>query len=583
MLSKISHLSRTAFLLLVIVLSAIPATSALAALGIATVTPDTVVNNTATTIYITGTDFDPSATVTLDGYGPLAATVDNAMMITATVPAGVPARIYGITVTNPGPIIASKPMALTVLDPTPTPTVTNTPGPTPTATNTPTPTATTVFGRPQVVIDIYTVSVSAIRYGQEFNLNVSLDNAGGSTAYGIQVIFSSADLLMLKNGGVTAVGSLGIVGKADISQTMTASASLAGRSMVSVEMNVIYYDEKGVAYTEKFTINIPVAASGGSGGAYSATATPTAIQKSQLVITHSKTDVVPLQPGVQFQLSLTIQNVGSLPAKDVTMIIGGGSASGGKGTPQAGVSGGSGEFTNFAPLGTSNIKSLGEIAAGASLETSQQLIVNVSTNPGIYPMKITFSYTDSKGNVINDEQVITLLVYNLPQVEIGFYQPAGPFFAGQPGLLPLQVVNLGRKTAVLGNLRVETTGGMLENGEILVGALDAGGYFPLDVTFHPEASGSVDLLITIEYTDDFSQPRTITKTLTVQVEEFTDPSVPGGGEIIPVTEETFWQKLWRFILGLFGLDSGSSPDGAPAPAGTLEPAPLEPRGGGGKG
>ncbi|MDI6770144.1 MAG: IPT/TIG domain-containing protein [Anaerolineales bacterium] len=536
-----------------------------AALTVLSVSPSTVVNDTATTITITGTEFEVGAVVLLNGSA-LATTFLNSGTLTAVVPAGILPGTYDVTVKISDILSATCTGCLTVTAPVPT--------------STPTPTFTPVpFGRPQVVIDIYTVSVSAIRYGQEFNLNVSLDNAGGSTAYGIQVTFTSADLLMLKNGGVTAVGSLGIVGKADISQTMTASASLAGRSMVSVEMNISYYDEKGAAYTEKFTINIPVAAS----GAYSATATPTAIRRSQLVITHSETDVVPLQPGAQFKLSLMVQNVGSLPAKGVTMIIGGGSASGGKGTPQAGVSGGSGEFTNFAPLGTSNIKSLGDIAAGASLETSQQLIVNVSTNPGVYPMKITFSYTDSQGNVINDEQVITLLVYNLPQVEIGFYQPAGPFFVGQPGLLPLQVVNLGRKTAVLGNLRVETTGGMLENGEMLVGVLDAGGYFPLDVTFHPEASGSVDLLITIEYSDDFSQPRSITKSLTVQVEESTEPSIPGGSEIIPVTEETFWQKLWRFILGLLGLDSGSSSDGAPVPAGTLEPAPLEPRGGGGEG
>jgi hypothetical protein len=141
----------------------------------------------------------------------------------------------------------------------------------------------------------------------------------------------------------------------------------------------------------------------------------------------------------------------------VTMIVGGGSSSGSSnGTPQpGGVSGGSGEFTNFAPVGASNVQTLGDLPQGGAVQARQDLIVNVSTNPGAYPMKVTFSYLNDKAEVINDEQVITLLVYSLPTVDISFYRPPDPFFAGQPGALPIQVVNLGKRLAVLSNQRVE--------------------------------------------------------------------------------------------------------------------------------
>ena len=94
---------------------------------------------------------------------------------------------------------------------------------------------------------------------------------------------------------------------------------------------------------------------------------------------------------------------------------------------------------------------LGDLGAGGAVQASQNLIVNVSTDPGAYPMKVTFSYLNDKGEVINDEQVITLLVYSLPTVDVSFYRPPDPFFVGQPGALPIQVVNLGKRTVRTGN------------------------------------------------------------------------------------------------------------------------------------
>ena len=58
----------------------------------------------------------------------------------------------------------------------------------------------------------------------------------------------------------------------------------------------------------------------------------------------------------------------------------------------------------------------------------------------------------------------------------------------------------------------------------------------------------------------------------------------GGGEFFPV-EETFLQKAWRFILGLFGLDSAPPAVSPDLQAPTIEkiPGPIPNPGGGGKG
>ena len=99
---------------------------------------------------------------------------------------------------------------------------------------------------------------------------------------------------------------------------------------------------------------------------------------------------------------------------------------------------------------------------------------------------------------------------------------------------------------------------------VLVGALDVGGYFTLDASVIPDQAGPLDIAITIDYTDDFNQTQVLTDTLSVNVEEMMLPEpIPGEGGIdgdgIPEPEqpETVWQKVVRFLKGLFGLDSGT--------------------------
>ncbi len=537
------------------------------ALDITGISPAAVPQGVVSTVTITGTGFESDVVITLSGYpDPLIITSCSTTELTVIVPADVPAGVYTITASS----LLSPPddsfSSLTVLAAPP-------------------PTSTPPFGRPQLAVKSYRTNVGEIRYGQDFNLVVRMENAGQYRAYNAQAVFASGELVPLKTGGVAVIGDVDSGISFDVGQQMRLKEPLYGKTSVLVEMTVTYYDAKATQYSEKFTLNVPVVASN-----YVAanTPTPTSVSRSQLVITSYKTDLQPLQPGAQFSLELTIQNMGNANAKGVTMIIGGGSTgSGSVGTPQpGGVSGGSGEFTNFAPVGSSNVQSLGDIPSGGTLKAGQNLIVNVSTNPGAYPLKITLSYTDSKNNVINDEQVITLLVYQLPVVELSFYQPVFSLTAGIPNPLPIQITNLGKKSAVLGSMKITANNGFIENDTTLVGNIEAGGFFTFDSTITPDTPGALELTVTIDYTDDFNQARAIVKTLRLEVMEMPmeptpDPNLPGGGDFpLPGGEETFWQKAWRFLLGLFGLDSGV-PQQQPIQPPMEEPLPAP--GGGFKG
>jgi hypothetical protein len=562
-------------------------TPAYAALGVDSVTPGTITNNVANTLTITGADFDNSAAVLLDGYGALATSFLNNQTLTASVPAGIPAGDYSLRVsTSAGSASWGGTLHVQAPPATDTPVPTKTPPP-------------PAFGRPQLVITSYKTN-GYVQAGNEFKVRVDFSNAGNVAALNAQATFSSADLVPTRTGGVIAVGSIPAGGAITASQSFTPIASLAGKNVVVIDVTVSYYDDKGGQFSDKFTLSVGVTGLS-SGNVVYATATPTGVNTAQLVITSYATTVDPLQPGEQFELGMTVQNTGNTKAERVTMIVGGGSSGGSEGgTPQpGGTSGGSGEFTNFAPVGASNIQSLGDLPAGGALQVRQSLIVNVSTNPGAYPMKITFSYTNSKGEPVNDDQVITLLVYSLPKLDISFYRDPGPMFAGQPNMLPIQVANLGKRTAVLGNMTIETPNGVIEIPSTLVGAIDQGGYFTFDASLIPDAPGPIEMTVTVSYTDDFNEERQLQGTLAVTVEESMmgpegDPSMNGagggggGGGMEPIAEpaaESLAHKAWRFILGLFGLDSGSNGgSGGPMPAEGVPsegvPAPVKPPQGG---
>ena len=527
-----------------------------AAFEIIGVTPAIISAASENTIIISGNDFVSGAVVSLDGFGSLNTSYVSSTTLSATVPSGIPQGIYTLTVTNPDTSVASLANALTVISEAPT------------ASPSPTSKPPNSYERPVIVVNTYSLSQDTISPGDFFTLFITLYNAGQKYATNVVATFTPGELMPRVTGGVVAVGEIAPGNHSEFGQPLLLNSDVWG-SVTSINMLVTYTDESGAIYSETFAITLPVFHS----YSYWATSTPTPTQsptpsiKPQLVITGYSSDVSPLQPGAQFNLTINVQNMGTSTAKRVTMIVGGGSSSssGNGGTQQpGGISGASGEFTNFAPIGSSNIQSLGDFSPGDSLTAYQPLIVNVTTTPGAYPLKISFTYVDEQNHSFVDDQVITLLIYRLPLVEISFYQEVSPFYTGQPNMLPLQVVNLGRNSIILGNMRVNGKNGQFSNNAILVGTLDPGGYFTLDATYIPDLPGAVDLIVSIDYTNDFNQSQVITKTLSVDVMEQpiveppADGNQNGGNEVTPPTSETFLQKIWRFLLGLFGLDSGIS-------------------------
>ena len=122
--------------------------------------PKSVVNNVDTAVTIEGGIFADGVQVKL-GDTSVSVTFFSTTQLIVRIPSGFPSGEYSVSVKNPLDSSAfSSPVPLMVTAPTPTP------SPLPTA-------------RPQIVIDTYSLSVDYVRYGQDFSLDMSLDNSGG--------------------------------------------------------------------------------------------------------------------------------------------------------------------------------------------------------------------------------------------------------------------------------------------------------------------------------------------------------------------------------------------------------------------
>lgn len=464
---------------------------------------------------------------------------------------------------------------------------------TPTEPLSPTPTSTapsSAGGRPLVIVDSFSTGSYAPTPGQEFDLVLRLRNAGQAKARNVVVSFTPGDFVPRGNGGVIAAGTIATDASTPFTQRLMASPGLMEQSVGLLALEISYEDEGGNSYSGQFSLGVPIgtkpqptsAPSSGSRAAPTPTATP--LPRPQILIENYEVDVSTLHPGIQFNLTLHMNNVGGLPANRITMILGGGVSEADPGNDPngdkngGGVSGAGGDFTNFAPLGSSNVKFLGSIEAGDTLSTSLELIVNSGTKPGAYPVKFSFVYNDGRGGQFTDDQVITLIVESSPILDISFYRTADPLFAGQPASLPIQIINFDRSSVILNQMRVTAAGATLENNVILVGYLDAGGFFTFDPMIIADLPGPITIQIAVDYVDDFNRKQTIVQEMTLEVGDapvfepgpIEDPGAEGPvGEPAPESPK---EKLVRLLKGLLGLDSGrinSVGDGE-----TIGPGPI---------
>jgi hypothetical protein len=454
---------------------------------------------------------------------------------------------------------------------TPTPTLTYTPSITLTPSNTAT--STLSYQRPLVNLVSSSYDSKKTKLGSTFPLTVVFTNQGQQDAYNVIIKFTSSDLQAKNNGGVMTISSLAVGDSSTISQDFVVKTSTTSYQ-TSIDVEVSYYNQYGTTYSQSFTLAISVYSLSKTTVSPSLTPTatlsvtpiPTDIGRPYVVISSYKIDKTMLQPGDQFTLVMELQNLGIYDAYNVSMTLGSSSS------------------TNFLPVQTSNTRVLGDMFPKKTVEIVQPFVVGTSTSAGAIPLTVTFSYKDNVGTAVTEDQIITLLVYQDPSLEVNFYEDLGTFTVGQQATLPIQVINLTSNSVLLSDIDVEMDAATLSNSHMFIGSLDGSSSFTLDTEMTPQESGEQKVYIKITYQDSFKKAQEIDRELTITVNEASQrmsspkngseqdgtPSAQdssgsdanlnadssnGGNSQGGAGSESIWQMILRFILGLLGFDS----------------------------
>lgn len=461
-------------------------------------------------------------------------------------------------------------------------------------------------GTPQVAVRplLYIVNYNTGADGKknvspwgEFTLEFTLGNNGkndpatGRTAHARNIVMTfSSNVFDPLDGSVKTIWEVDAdnQGNEVVRHKFKVNEMSAWMYSGTIVASTTYSDDQGVSYSDTFTFTITIDQKPSEGSNPVATPTTKPYNRPQMIIHSYETDVVPLQPGSTFKLKMSVSNGGNADARAVSVVFGGGVSAasvnpGGTPEPQ-GLSGGAGDTSTFAPLGSSNVVLLGDMVVGAMMTPEQSFIVNVSATPGAYPFKVSFIYTDPSGARLVDDAIITLLVHTLPQLDITFYRPVeGSIFMDMGGQLPVQITNLGKKSIVLGNVTASSQQGTLMDNTMFLGTIEPGGYQTFDPFFMPMQAGPAVIDLSISYTDDFNQVQTYQKSLEVYVEGamptpepfpmfdeqgnpvldeegnpiMIDPMEPFPETQQPQKQESFFAKLWNALKAFFGIKPAS--------------------------
>jgi hypothetical protein len=285
-------------------------------------------------------------------------------------------------------------------------------------------------------------------------------------------------------------------------------------------MTLEYGDADGGRYTSDETVGVDLGAEGR--------------KRPQLILAGYGTDPARPSPGESVALTLQVMNVGAGDARRLLVRLG----------DEAGL-------RPFAPLGTSNVSFVPEIAANTTITLSRTLLVDGAAVGGAYPIKVSLTYENIVGEAQTEMEIISLLVLARPQMQISLFEPvAGPLVVGEEFEIPVEVVNIGRQTVNVSTVEMVSDDLALTEASLYLGPLDAGTSGSLAPKATASQAGTAQAAVVIHYLDDFNQEQTVTHTLTFTIE----PSSAATDK--PAEEEaepSLLEKIWRGILGFFGL------------------------------
>ena len=424
---------------------------------------------------IYGIGFPTQTSVRLVGYGILETNVLSSQALQCMIPPGLRAGKYDLELLLPAGSAMRVPGNITIQAPK--------------TTATSQPSGPSVYAQPQLMIRSASSDPVLLQRGEPFLLTLEIENRGSYSTSRGQLTLNSSDLALPQTGSNVFILEPMTSGQViEVPLTLTTDEQAPG-GMNNMEILLEYADYYGRSYLSTQTIALQVDASSSSSGL--------------VLLEGYHTIPEQLSPGDLFDLQLTLRNAGQGNVEQLVITLGDPAGTG---------------IKPFALLGTGNVLFVETLKAGESIDLERKVIIEGTADTGAYSLPIHIQYDGGNETTSSQVQVLTLLVMNIPQIQVSYYRPIEVVQVEQPIELPIEIMNIGRTSINISQVEVFADQIEIENGSAFIGSLDGGTSAFIDALGIPQTSGDLELQLTVNYLDDFNQPQVITETLSLNVE-----------------------------------------------------------------
>jgi len=197
----------------------------------------------------------------------------------------------------------------------------------------------------------------------------------------------------------------------------------------------------------------------------------------------------------------------------------------------------------FSPVSMSNINSSRVIQSFSSINSKFKFIISPDAESGNYNLLFTLSYEDSSGNSYSQTSTIGVMVLREPIISIFNLVYPDLVNKGEKFNISCEIANLGKFP--INGVLVLLEGTSIRGVDRFIGTIDPGisEVYEAEISF--DNIEDYNLTLKVQYVDDSNNLIVEKKDFKIKVAEVSEKE---EGEKLG-----FWQRIWRFILSIFGL------------------------------
>ncbi|MGC9089039.1 MAG: COG1361 S-layer family protein [Caldisericia bacterium] len=374
---------------------------------------------------------------------------------------------------------------------------------------------------PNLIIKNVSFEPKVLIPDSSFKLNFLISNNGGKIAKNSKIEFSgvgnSSDLYpfsLIDTGSLIYIGNIKIDEEKRVTLNLNISKD-AKDGVYNLVFKIYYENDKNFSDTQKIGVTI---------------------QKGEpsknLNIILSSYIITPdiLKPGDNFEIDYTLTNTSKDTAYNITHKI-------------ERVEN-SNTLYPFSPVSMSNINSTRIIQGFNSISSNFKFIISPEAESGNYNLIFAISYEDASGNSYLQTSTVGVMVLRKPVISIFNLVYPDVINIGEKFNISCEIANLG-KFPVNGVL-VSLEGASTKGVDRFIGTLDPGisEIYEAEISF--DNSNEYNLTLKVQYVDDSNN-------INIEKRDFKIKVIEGSSEEKEPKRLTLWQRIWRFILSIFGI------------------------------